>query len=126
MHVRCTDPQHRYWKNYGGRGISVCQRWKKFSNFLADMGRRPENTTLDRVDNERNYFHGNCRWATRREQSINKRNNIVVTHGGRTMVLKDWASHLHLPYLTIYQRYKKGERPPRLFDPPRRLRRRIL
>ena len=73
MHSRCTKPTDISFRYYGGRGIKVCKRWNKFSNFLVDMGRRPENLTIDRYpDNKGNYRPGNCRWATKKQQTENR------------------------------------------------------
>lgn len=74
MKSRCSRPNHPQWKDYGGRGIVVCERWEKFENFLADIGPKPSKAhTLDRIDNDRGYEPGNCRWATRTMQSRNSR-----------------------------------------------------
>lgn len=73
MKTRCTNPNQPKWKYYGGRGITVCHRWSRFENFLADMGEKPAGLTLDRIDVNGNYEPGNCRWATWHEQRVNQR-----------------------------------------------------
>lgn len=73
MHARCKNPKHKQYENYGGRGIKVCERWDTFANFLADMGERPDDKTLDRKDANGNYEPDNCRWATNSQQQKNKR-----------------------------------------------------
>jgi hypothetical protein len=73
MWARCTNPANAGWLNYGGRGIAVCARWRKFENFLADMGIKPEGLTLERKNNEKGYNRSNCCWATWSEQNLNKR-----------------------------------------------------
>lgn len=74
MITRCTNERNPAYKNYGGRGITVCKRWLKFENFLADMGLRPRGLTLDRKDNDRGYCKSNCRWTTWSVQQNNRRN----------------------------------------------------
>lgn len=73
MRDRCSKANHHAWENYGGRGIAVCERWARFENFLADMGERPDGTSLDRIDPNGNYEPGNCRWADDVAQRRNQR-----------------------------------------------------
>jgi hypothetical protein len=110
MISRCNSPANRTYANYGGRGIKVCERWLKFENFLADMGKRPDGTTLDRENNDGDYEPGNCRWATAAQQNRNKRSNIWVhLDDGTKVVLKDYAAMHGIDYHCIYARYTRGQ-----------------
>lgn len=77
--TRCTNPNQKQWKDYGGRGIKMCEEWRRdFNKFLADMGERPEGTSLDRIDSSKDYEPGNCRWSDRKTQNRNSR-RVVAT-----------------------------------------------
>lgn len=103
---RTTDPGY---KNYGGRGISVCEKWHKFENFHADMGDRPEGMTLDRFpDQNGNYEPGNCRWATDIQQHRNIRRNRLVTFNGDTKPVSEWSELTGFGADTIAYRLNHG------------------
>src|SRR5204863_7300664 len=91
---RCTNPKDKSWGNYGGRGITVCERWHVFKNFLADMGPRPPGYQLDRIDNDGGYQPGNCRWTTSSKNNNNKRTNRRITYLSKTQTTTEWAREL--------------------------------
>lgn len=105
MLSRCTNPNVECYERYGGRGISVSEDWKSFDKFYADMGKRPEGKTLDRIDSDGPYSKENCRWATVAEQNRNTRRTQLVTFRGETKCLKDWATDQGIAYNTLRKRY---------------------
>ena len=108
MIQRCVNPARKdYWR-YGGSGITVCEKWRKFEQFLADMGERPEGKTLDRKDNEKGYSKDNCRWATSFEQSRNRTDNRLLAYQGETKCLADWAEQVGLKQITLSSRLRYG------------------
>jgi hypothetical protein len=106
MHRRCTDPKHPRWERYGGRGITVCDRWKSYENFLADMGERPEGTSIDRIDLDGPYAPENCRWATPKEQARNKSNSRFVEWDGRRQTIAAWAEEQGIGESTLRARLR--------------------
>lgn len=106
MEARCCQPATASWHLYGGKGITVCERWLVFENFLADMGERPAGTSLDRIDNTKGYEPGNCRWATSSEQARNKRTTRWLTLGGRTQCAADWAREFGITKAALYGRLR--------------------
>lgn len=106
MIQRCTNPNKKAYKYYGGRGIKVCKRWKNsFENFLEDMGEPPtQEHSIDRIDNNKGYNKSNCRWATKKQQMRNTRRNHFETHDGKTLCLSEWAEELNINYSTLSSR----------------------
>jgi len=106
---RCHNSNNPEFECYGGRGIGVCERWEKFENFLEDMGKKPGlKYTIDRIDNDGDYCKENCKWATRKEQSRNKRNNNWLECDGKTMVKADWLKELGTNNVFVDRRLKKN------------------
>lgn len=83
--TRCENPRNKRWASYGGRGITVCDRWLRFDAFLADMGECPDGMTLDRIDNDRGYEPDNCRWATWADQSRNRRYCVLTAESAAAL-----------------------------------------
>lgn len=109
MKQRCYNPAHKAYARYGGRGIVVCDRWRNsFAAFLADMGERPGDLTLDRINNDGPYAPENCRWATRIQQGRNMRNNRRIEIDGRSELLIEVVERLSLRSNLVYQRLHKG------------------
>jgi hypothetical protein len=107
--ARCLNVNDPAYHNYGGRGITVCKRWRSFANFLADMGKRPSRGhSIDRKNNNGNYSPRNCRWATRTEQARNSRRCRTVTHDGRTLSIAEWAELVGLHPATLLHRVNIG------------------
>lgn len=88
---RCQNENAVGYANYGGRGITVCARWQRFDLFLADMGPRPNGTSIDRIDNNGHYEPGNCRWATDTQQARNKRSNVLYEYEGEPLCVVEIA-----------------------------------
>lgn len=106
---RCTNPSCNRYENYGGAGISVCERWKKYENFLADMGRKPSpQHSIDRIDGAGNYEPGNCRWASQTQQQRNRSNTKFIEIDGKTIPFRDACDLRHLPYDRVDMRLRSG------------------
>lgn len=119
MTQRCTNPKCPNWKNYGARGITVCERWKTFMNFLEDMGPRPKGMTLERINNQGNYEPGNCRWASYHDQQRNRRDSRPITYNGVTKSQIDWSLEMGGPKNLVCRRINNlGWSPERAITTP--------
>lgn len=117
MRQRCLNPRCKDYANYGGRGITICDRWlASFAAFLDDMGERPLGQTLGRLDNNGNYEPSNCRWETPVEQNSNRRSTRTVTANGRTQTIAQWARELGTSRQTIRHRIEAGWSPEAIVD----------
>ena len=109
MKNRCYNPNDSRYRDYGGRGITICSKWRySVVNFLDDMGERPPGTTLDRIDNDGPYSPENCRWATSYQQGSNTRKNHWLEHDGQRLTVAQWARRLNVNQSTIYSRLRYG------------------
>lgn len=105
MKGRCNNPRDRRYAAYGGRGITVCERWLSFENFWADMGEKPApGYSIDRINNDGDYEPSNCRWATAAEQASNRRDNVMITFQGQTMCQERWAKAKGMARSTLARR----------------------
>lgn len=105
---RCTNENHPNYHLYGGRGIELCRRWRKFEHFYADMGDGASGLSLERKNNDKGYSPENCKWATTAEQNRNKRDNRFLTFRGRTQCIKDWAKEIGLTDKGLAHRIDAG------------------
>jgi len=111
MRDRCRNPNSEKFKNYGGRGIKVCERWESFETFLADMGEKPTGKSIDRINVNGNYEPSNCRWATAYEQSRNRTDNRILVVHGEQINLTDCATKYGMNVSTLHGRLAKGMSP---------------
>lgn len=108
MKARCSNEKNTRYRSYGAQGVRVCDRWNLFENFLADMGVKPEGTSIDRIDPKGNYEPGNCRWSDSEKQANNKNNSRFITAFGRTQTLQQWANELGVTHGTLIFRIDKA------------------
>jgi hypothetical protein len=109
MRSRCRNPSNRDYRHYGGRGITICERWDDFANFVADMGPRPTpKHSIDRIDNDGPYAPENCRWATKAQQMGNRRITLAVDYEGDRVPVADLAKRVGLPYRVLKNRVVRG------------------
>lgn len=119
MKQRCLNPNNIGYRYYGGRGVTICERWMRFENFYADMGDRPPLTTLDRKDNEKGYNKENCRWATQEEQANNKKSSRYIEFNGERKTIAQWSKDTGIGPTCIRMRIKNGLPIERVFIPPK-------
>lgn len=116
---RCRNSNQPNYARYGGRGITVCERWHSFENFLEDMGEPGPDMTLERGDNDGPYCKDNCVWATRAQQARNKSTNRNITFRGTTRCLKEWAEEIGIDQASLRERLEKWPLDRALTEPPR-------
>lgn len=109
MLTRCMNPKFIKYKYYGGKGIKVCERWvMSFVAFYEDMGTCPPKHTLDRIESDKDYEPGNCRWVTQSQQMRNTTRNRLLTYNGKTQCIADWAAETGMGFLILYKRLERG------------------
>lgn len=108
MMRRCYDINHPHYKSYGGRGIKVFEPWHDFRNFYAEMGKKPEGLSIERMNNDGNYEPSNCVWANASQQANNRRSTLKLKFNNTTKSLRDWCTEYNIDKLTVYKRLRKG------------------
>lgn len=116
---RCDTPSAVGYKNYGGRGVKVCNEWKNYKIFLKDMGHCPLGMSIDRINNDGNYCKLNCKWSTRKEQNSNSRKTIHLVYKNKKQCLSDWAREIRMPITTFWRRIKQGKNIKDILDEQR-------
>lgn len=121
MRDRCNRPNATQYKDYGGRGIKVCDEWDKnfqsFYNWAYQNGYN-EDLTIDRIDNNKGYSPDNCRWATYKEQMRNKRTNHIITYKNQSKCISEWCEELNLSYSAVFGRLRRGWSIEKTFETP--------
>jgi len=116
---RCYNPKDQRYKEYGNRGITVCERWHDVNNFIADMSEGyQKGLQIDRIDNDKGYSPDNCRWVDRKTQCRNTRRNVYLTHDGKTLTLIEWSNITGISYGTLWDRIKQGWEDERVLTSP--------
>ncbi len=106
---RCINPRNASYKNYGQKGITICEEWRNsFEAFFRDMGTKPEKMSIDRIDNTRSYSKDNCKWSTNKEQQNNKSSNRILILNGRSQNLQEWANELGMNHKMLRRRVRLG------------------
>jgi len=118
MRSRCSKPKNPAYRHYGGRGISVCERWDKFENFLEDMGTPPDGFSIERIDNSKSYSPDNCKWGDWFEQANNTRKNVFIEYKGEKKTIAQWAKQLNIHHATLTGRYNSGWSPEDIISVP--------
>lgn len=120
MLSRCNNTKHKQYADYGGRGIYVCDRWKEFVSFYADMGEKPDGMSLDRIDNDGPYEPVNCRWVTQKTQVRNRRISPRYEYEGETLSLAEFCERKNIPWRRVYERMRAGWDVAKAVDTPTR------
>lgn len=118
---RCENKNNKWYHRYGGRGIKVCEEWHDYCNFekwVESVGCKPKGTSLDRIDNDKDYCPENCRWATQKEQARNQSRTIMIEYNGKSQSLADWADELGIKWVTLHNRYVRGWSVERMLTEP--------
>jgi hypothetical protein len=115
---RCLNPNNASYRHYGGRGITICERWMNFDAFLEDMGDAPDGLSLDRINNDGGYCPENCRWADKKTQSRNSRQSRKIAYAGKTLCVSEWAEVVGIRLTSLRNRLARGWTPERMFTQP--------